>query len=278
MRMRFLRHAATAVVAGALVAGCSSNNYTAPRAVVLPNPTALDYLLLPGGPAQAGGVFANGVLLSWTNANDSRITDYAVFARDSSTQQWAQVGKTTSNTFHDGLTSQAYLVASEDAVGDQSAGDSISVTTTPILPAPDTLNSWPFNHAVELQWTDTPLSSPNASQFAYYRVYSDSATVNGGSVTCSPNFSDLVVEGSSVSDAFIITGLANGDTRCYAVTSVALNGQESALSTFTAQTPDSAAGNFDIVMNPRATVVVVHHPLHNSAPITTSVRGVRPAS
>jgi len=252
---------AVAVGAAAVLAGCSSSNYTAPGATVLTDPSNVSYMLLPGAPA-----VSNGVLLSWTDANDSRISDYAVFARDSSSQQWSEIGATTSNTFHDaGTPSPQYMVWGEDGAGDHSPGVAIAVSTAAPLPPPDTITPAAFNGAGELRWTDTPLASPNASQFSYYRVYSDSATVSGGTTTCSGNLSDLAVEGSTVSDVFVVTGLTNGDTRCYSVSTVAVGGQESSLGPFTVITPSASDPTFDIAAAPNATVVVAHHKLAGRA-------------
>jgi hypothetical protein len=262
MRKRMIPSAVAVSAVGlvgvvAALAGCSSSNYTAPKATVLTDPSNVSYMLLPGAPA-----IPNGVLLSWTDANDSRITDYAVFARDSSSQQFAEIGVTTSNTFHDGGTPAGqYMVWGEDAAGDHSPGVAFAVSAVSPLPPPDTISSAAFNAAAELRWTDTPLASPNASEFSYYRVYSDSAIVSGNTATCSTNLGDLAVEGSTVSDVFVVTGLTNGSTRCYAVSSVAVGGQESGLGPFTVVTPSATDPTFDIAAAPGATVVVAHHKL-----------------
>jgi hypothetical protein len=239
------------VVAG--VAACSNNNdnISAP-AESLGNPDSLTYLLLPGGPDAP-----NGILLSWAQATDPNVTNYIVLASTVDSQaDFGELGTTLSTSFHQaGIPFPFYYVASEDQFGDISSGTPIiSVDTAPELAPPSTITATGFDSASEVSWSaDARLAHPN--EFAYYRVYSEPAQVSGMTNTCATPGPGFAVEGSTVSEQFVVTGLANGTTWCYAITSVAQNGSESVLSAWTTDTPNAGAGPFAVSMAPQATIV-----------------------
>lgn len=246
------------VLAAAAVAACGNNNQniSAP-AETLGNPDSLTYLLLPGGPDAP-----NGILLSWVPASDPNVVNYVVFA-SAADSQFGTLGTTISNTFHQaGLPFPQYYVASEDQYGDISSGSNIiNVDTAPPLPPPSSITATGFDSASEVTWSaNARLQSP--SLFAYYRVYSEPAAVSGMTVSCATPGPGFALEGSTVSEDFVVTGLANGTTWCYAVTTVTQDGHESVLSSWTTDTPTLAAGPFAVSMAPTATIVV-----HNPKPL-----------
>ena len=119
-----------------------------------------------------------------------------------------------------------YYVASEDQEGDISSGTStISVDTVPPVPAPSGLTGTPLDSGVALTWSNS-VRLANTSIFSYYRVYSEQPS---GS-SCPAAGSGFGLEGTSVSEDFVVTGIANGTPVCYGVTTVSMKGQESALS------------------------------------------------
>ena len=83
--------------------------------------------------------------------------------------------------------------------------------------------------------------------------------------TCGTPGPGFAVEGSTVSEEFVVTGLANGTTWCYAVTTVTQDGHESVLSSWSTDTPTLAAGPFAVSMAPNATVIR-HNPKLLQAP------------
>jgi hypothetical protein len=250
------------VVAAVAACGNNNDNISAP-AESLGNPDSLTYLLLPGGPDAP-----NGILLSWAPATDPNVTNYIVFGSTiDSAADFGELGTTISTSFHQaGTPLPFYFVASQDQFGDISSGTSvITVDTAPPLPPPSTVTATGFDSASEITW------SPNArlqnpSLFAYYRVYSEPAVVSGMTATCATPGPGFAVEGSTVSEEFVVTGLANGTTWCYGVTTVTQNGNESVLSSWTTDTPTLAAGPFAVTMAPNATVI-----RHNPKPLARVV-------
>jgi hypothetical protein len=234
------------------VAACgnNNNNVSAP-AEALGNPDSLTFLLLPGGPD-----VPNGILLSWIPAADPNVTNYIAFARLADTGQFGELGTTVSSSFHQaGQPLPQYYVASQDQFGDISSGSAIiSVDTAPPLPPPDAVTATGFDSASKVHWSANGRLA-NPALFAYYRVYSETAVVTGMTPNCPTTGPDFAVEGSSVSEDFVVTGLANGTTWCYAVTTVTQDGHESVLSGWASDTPTLGAGAFAVAMAPHATVV-----------------------
>ncbi len=217
-------------------AGCGSSNYTAPTAAALGNPDSLTYTLVPGAP----GV-SSGVLLQWAPTTDPNVVAYVVFARGSVSGTWSSLATTVLDGFDDQeIPSLQYYVASTDAYGDLSTGTpAITVDTTAAdgLPAPDTVAATPFDSAAQLTWAGVTTTGPGV--FSYYRVFSEAPT---GGTSCASGYtlSNLFLEGTTVSDAFVITGLANSTSVCYAVSAVATTGEESVLSPWTLVTPSAS--------------------------------------
>jgi len=244
---------AASVLAMGVVAGCNNNNdnISAP-AETLGNPTNLTYLLLPGGPD-----LPNGILLSWDAATDPNVTNYIVFARLADTGSFGELGLTLSTTFHQaGEPLPEYYVASQDQFGDISSGTPVlDVDTAPPLPPPDSVTAVGFDSASRLHWAaNARLQNP--ALFSYYRVYSETAVITNMVASCPTTGSDFALEGSSVSEDFVVTGLANGTTWCYAITTVTQDGHESVLSQWASDTPTLGAGAFAVSMAPTATIVV----------------------
>lgn len=246
---------AVALLATTAVA-CSNNNGNATGpAQALGNPGTLTYLLLPGGPD-----LSNGILLSWGPATDPNVTNYIVFADTAIGGGFGELGTTLSTSFHVAASPPLpqYFVASQDQFGDISSGtDTVTIDPTPPLPPPDTVTAVGIDSGSKLHWSaNARLQNP--ALFAYYRVYSETAQVSGMTITCPTTGPDFAVEGSSVSEDFVVTGLANnGTTWCYGVTTVTQDGHESMLSAWATATPNAAGGSVDVIP-PNATVVVHH--------------------
>jgi hypothetical protein len=217
-------HLARLLVFGSIVvavaSACSDKGVTESSGpgTTLASPDSLTYQLTTS-PA--------GVLLSWAAPADSNVASFAVYGRDSSATNatWYEIGLTVSTTYHLSVPIDSeYYVASEDVYGDQSTG----TTTLKINPAdsvqtPGNVRGTPYDSAVTVGWDSIAQVGYNASRFQYYNLYSmpDSAGV------C--NVTALALEGTTVSTAFVITGLPNGVTRCYTVTAISLSGEETPL-------------------------------------------------
>jgi hypothetical protein len=257
-----------AMAGATAVAACNSNYGTAPRSqVTLGDPDSLTYVLLPGWPGQPAGV-----LLTWVGASDPSVTSYVVYGRDAAGGSYGPMGHTGGTTFFDAFPQNQYYVASEDQAGDISRGTQpITVDLTPPLAAPDGLAGVGIDSGAKLAWS-TSARLGNPSEFSYYRVYSEPAIVSGttgaGAVpelpavgarwvtaSCPPAGSGFGLEGTTVSENFVITGIGNGTPMCYGVTTVAAFGQESVLSSWVIVTPSASGGAFDIARNPGVTVV-----------------------
>lgn len=241
-----------AVALAAALAACSNNNLTGPvPQVTLGNPDSLTYVLLPAAPGTP-----LGVLLSWVPATDPNVTDYVVYVRDSSAGTWGVLAYTGTTTYFDSRPGAQYYVASEDQVGDISSGTSpITVDTAPPLGPPGGLAGTGIDSGAKLTWSDS-VRLNSKTLFSYYRVYSEPATVSGGTNSCPTGSSAFGLEGTTVSENFVVTGIANGTPVCYAVTSVTGIGQESALSAWLIVTPSASGGGFDIASHPGVTVVL----------------------
>lgn len=251
--MRIANSLCVGSLLAALALGCDNgvdNLSTAP--VTLGNPDSLTYVLLPSQP----GVPA-GVLLSWKAATDPNVTNYAVYAAVVG-GGWNPVAYTGElSYFAPGTPANQYYVASMDANGDVSSGTSpITVSTAQVLPPPSTVTATAIDSGVNVTWSaDARLANP--SQFSYYRVYSEAAVVSGSDTTCPSGAASFGLEGSTVSEGYVVTGLANGTPWCFGVTTVAKLGQESSLSTWAIGTPSSTGGSFDIRAHP-GEVVAAH--------------------
>jgi hypothetical protein len=244
----------TAIFLATLLAACASSAPTSIAGPVLGSAHDLAYVLVPGGPGQA-----SGVLLTWTFSQDSNIASFAINARTSTTGSWGTLALTLSSVYFDGVTAPPnvqYYIATQDASGDVASGpDTITINYNPTVQAPATVTATGFDSAVKVHWSDEARVN-NPGVWSYYRVYSEPAVLNGAVETCPLGGAGFGLEGTTVSEDFVVTGLANGSTWCYAITSVGVLGQESFLSSFATATPTLGGGSFDIAAAPHATIVV----------------------
>ena len=193
-------------------------------------PTDLTYQLMPSGDPDA----PNGILLSWTDPGDPDIVVFVIYSRAGSSGEWSRRAATTSSTFHDaGIPHLQYYVVSEDGDGDESApSNTITVDERNRLPAPSTLVSVSLDRAIQLSWSPNGRNA-DPSMFDYYRVYSTEYDLDAN--VCDSDF--WMLEGSTVSEDFLATGLTNGSPRCFATSTVSRDGHESAWSALRADTP-----------------------------------------
>jgi hypothetical protein len=221
--MRLARTLALVAAIVGPVAACDLTDVTG----IDPNaPTNLTYQLIPSGNPNA----PLGVILSWDLPASGSAVSFDVYGRASTNQAWALRATTTSPTFHDLVPElQYYVVANDDQGNFLGQTSTITVDLQSELPAPLGLHSISLNGAIQLAWSSNALDA-NRSAFDYYRVYSGSFDA-AHSVCSSWN-----LEGSTVSDAFLVANLVNGDTRCYA-------GHESSWSSATHDTPRYDARN-----------------------------------
>jgi hypothetical protein len=205
-------------------------------------PTSLSYQLLPSGDPDA----PDGVLLRWAEPNDDRVNAYAIYSRGSTGAAWSRRATTTSATFHDsGIPHLQYYVAAEDEDGDESASSNVvTIDERNRLAAPLSLGSISLDRAVQLQWAANARNA-NPTQFDTYRVYSSTYDLDTG--VCSD--ANWVLEGSTVSEDFLVTGLTNGSPLCFSVSSVSRDGHESAWSAPRHDTPRYDARNVIVSAN-----------------------------
>ena len=194
-------------------------------------PTNLQFQLIPSGDPNV----PRGILLSWEPPSNGRALVFDVYGRSGG--QWIRRATTTSNTFHDaGVPQQQYYVlAFDDAGREMGRTETLIVDLTVRLPAPAALTSTTLNHAVHLRWDDNAVQSTIAT-FDNYRVYSSSYSAAKGVCEAPWYF-----EGSTVSDGFLVGNLPNGQTRCFAVSAISVEGHESTWSNARLDTPRSDA-------------------------------------
>lgn len=199
-------------------------------------PTNLSYQLLPSGDPNA----PDGILLRWTEPHDDRVAGYVVYSRGSTADAWSRRATTTSNTFHDaGVPHLQYYVTAEDRAGNESRGtNAITVDERNRLPAPSVVRSISLDRAIQLAWPSNARTG-NPTLFDYYRVYSTLYNLDTGKC----NDASWVLEGSTVSEDFLVTGLANGVPRCFDVSTVSRDGHESAWAAPQHDTPRYDARN-----------------------------------
>lgn len=251
-------------VVAALIAACNNDNNNVTNGIQPPgSPTGLIYQLNLGEQVGAGdSIIEPGVLLSWLPPNpDSTVQDFVIYGSDSTDSNgFLRRSITTSITWHDAGTPSTlqlqYYVTSQDANGDESAASNIvKIDPSDTVQTPAGLAGTPLDSAVELAWQSNSISGPNGSHFDFYRVYSQD-TNNGACVG-----SSTVLEGQSVSNAFVITGISNGVTRCYLVTAVTKSGHESTPSTSVLLTPESTDPPFSAARAPANATIIAHHPI-----------------
>ena len=212
------------IAAALVVAGCQSGvEPSNPEA-----PTDLTYQLIPSGDPQQ----PLGILLEWTPPANGLALSYDVYGASSLSDQFVLRATTTSPSFHDvGIPQLQYFVQALDDQGRvMGSSDTVTVDASNTLPAPQGLVSVSLNGGVELSW-DPNAFNANPSLFDYYRVYSTAYTALNG---CS---ADWALEGTTVSDGFVARNLPNGETRCFAVSAISIDGHESAKSNIRQDTP-----------------------------------------
>lgn len=193
------------------------------------------YQLIPSGDPTAPA----GVLLSWDVPRSGRANSFNVYGRSSTHGEWFLRATTTSTTFHDvGVPEAQYYVATRDIDGNE-IGESAIVTIDlqTRLPAPLGLSSISLNAAIQLTWRSNAVDAAHGT-FDHYIVYS--TAYDGSRGVCTTSW---VVEGSTVSDAFLVGNLANGVSRCFAVSAVSRDGHESNWSDARLDTPRYDARN-----------------------------------
>lgn len=251
---------ATGIALAALVAACNNNsnnvlnNYQAPGA-----PTGLVYQLNLGEQIGADSIIEPGVLLSWLPPSpDSTVQAFIVYGSDSTDSAgFVERALTTSVSFHDaGQPQNEYGVTSQDVNGVQSAlSNIVHIDASDTVETPSDLTGTPLDSAALLQWPDNSITGPNGSRFDFYRVYSDS--VSGSTCVAS----STVLEGQTVSNGFVITGVANDVPRCYFVTAVTRSGHESAGSPGIIITPSSSDPPYSAARISGRYAVIAHHPI-----------------
>ena len=223
------------VVAGLVAGACQTN--TAPTGTLppgtLPPPQNLAYELDPSGDPNRPA----GIRLAWDDVLSSDLASYRIYSRGSTGSSYLLRGETTSNTFHDnGVPHLQYYVTAVDVGGGESnASNVITVDERLQLPAPDTLGSISLNQAIHLGWADNAAQS---TRFKWYRVYSASYNLDTG--FCG---TDWVLEGTTVSNEFLATLLANGTPRCFGASAISTEGYESLWSPLRQDTPRPDARN-----------------------------------
>ena len=191
-------------------------------------PANLAYQLLPSGDPDV----PLGVLLTWEAPRSGRAQTFDVFGRTGS-GQWLRRATTTSPTFHDsGVPQDQYYVAAIDVDGEEiGRSDILRIDDRNRLPAPRGLTSISLNRAIQLSWNSNAYdANPNA--FDFYRVYSTAYDASRG--VCTSAWS---LEGTTVSDGFLVGSLTNGVARCFAISAISRDGHESIWSDARLDTP-----------------------------------------
>lgn len=197
-------------------------------------PTDLSYQLIPSGDPD----YPLGVLLNWTPPRNGDAVTYDVFGRGSTGGEWYLRATTTSPSFHDaGLPQLQYYVLARDGSGNEmGSSEIITIDERNRLPAPDDLTSISLDRAIQLSWSGNAVDV-GGGEFDHYRVYS--ARYDALAARCT----EWSLEGTTVSDGFLALGLANGVSRCFAVSTVSRDGHESAWSSVRTDTPRYDAMN-----------------------------------
>ncbi len=197
-------------------------------------PINLTYQLIPGGDPNA----PLGVLLTWDIPSSGRANAFNVYGRATGAN-WQLRATTTSPTFHDaGIPDAQYYVATRDQDGNELANsNTVTIDMQARLPAPQNLSSISLNAAVQLTWSPNAVNASRTT-FDHYVVYSTS--YDASRAVCTANW---VLEGSTVSDGFLVGNLTNGTSRCFAVSAVTHDGHESVWSDARLDTPRFDARN-----------------------------------
>ncbi len=217
-------------------AACSYDRSIVAPDALLASPVNLSYQLVPSGEPDR----PEGLRLTWDPVNDNRLAGYVVYSRASVTDAWSRRAETSSASFDDrGLPHLQYQVTAQNLSGRESAPSaSVTVDERNRLGAAATLTSLSLNRGVQLTWSpNARLAAPTL--FDYYRVYSTSYDLDRG--LC--DAASWSLEGTTVSEDFLVTGLPNGVPRCFAVSTISRDGHESVWTRPRADTPRLDARN-----------------------------------
>ncbi|MDB4876269.1 MAG: hypothetical protein JWM41_2715 [Gemmatimonadetes bacterium] len=230
--MRLMRSMLVMLVVLPPLAACDS--LTSPNT----NPDApanVTYELIPSGDPNAPA----GVLLMWDVPPSGRANSFNVYGRGAASAGWQLRATTTSPTFHDaGIPEAQYYVSTRDGNGNEIAQSAVvTIDLGPRLPAPLGLTSISLNAAVHLTWQSNAVDVAHGT-FDHYLVYSTS--YDGTRGVCTANW---VVEGSTVSDAFLVGNLTNGVSRCFTVSAITRDGHESPWAASRLDTPRADGRN-----------------------------------
>jgi hypothetical protein len=180
-----------------------------------------------------------GIQLRWQHTTDPRVGSYLVYSRPSTSASWSRRAETTSASFDDlGIPDLQYYVTSLSVDGvESSPSNTVTVDASNTLPAPAGLAPINLNRAVQLSWANNARAS-RPGLFSYYRVYSTLYDLDN-------NLCDSAweLEGTTVSEDFIASGLPNGVPRCFAVSAISIDGHESDWPTPVAATPRADSRN-----------------------------------
>lgn len=227
--MRFDRSSLLMLAVIAPLAACDLTDITG---VDPDTPSGLTYQLLPSGDPNV----PLGVILSWAAPRSGLAATFDVYGRPYQ-GNWELRATTTSTSFHDVYPEYQYYVVANDVDGNQlGQTPTITIDLQSQLPAPNGLHSISLNGAIQLDWLSNAVDA-NPNLFDHYRVYS--AAFDAARSTCS----SWALEGSTVSDVFLVASLPNGVTRCFAVSAVSHDGHESSWSTAIQDTPRYDAHN-----------------------------------
>lgn len=187
----------------------------------------------PPKPTGLTGTPGNGqVLLEWTGVSAPDLDGYRVYRGPSATGPWQAVGSTTSTSSTVGSltngTSYWFAVSSADELDNESDLVVVGPVTPSAVdstapPVPTGVSATGGHTTVQVSWT-----AVSAADLAGYRVYrGPSASGPWTEATTNP------VGGTT----FQVTGLTNGTTYWFAVSSEDVSGNESARSTAASATP-----------------------------------------
>ncbi len=198
-------------------------------------PRNLFYIVEPTG----SGSGPQGILLRWDWDTDPSIDVWNVYARGSASGNFAYVGSTTSNSFHeDAVPALEYFVTAMDRSGNESDRSNIVVVDSRLaLSRPSALNTVSLDGSIALFWPDNAFEGA-PGRFQNYRVYSASYDLDDD--LCGATWR---LEGTTVAPEFQAGALSNGAPRCFAVSAVSAEGFESLWSPIRHDTPRFDARN-----------------------------------
>jgi hypothetical protein len=217
------------------LAGCTNQTVVGPSPA--PDaPTFLTYRLVPSGDPAA----PQGIVLQWEPPTRREAAYYVVYSRAASGARWLRRAETSSTSFHDvGIPHLQYYVTAVGHDGAEGAPSAaVTVDQRNRLNTPSSLWSISLNRAVQLSWSSNARQS-DPQGFDYYRVYSALYDLDAGRCIAT----SWVLEGSTVSEDFLATGLPNGVPRCFAISAISRDGHESLWTTARADTPRPDARN-----------------------------------